>query len=112
MSVYSQDDVLYTSTMNKSVQSIGQILDKFNPQTDKYISREFQSFGIHLSEELNDYKHKSLYIKLAKTNPRALLEKALTFACDSNAKNKGALFMWKLQEIKKTALAQKKTSSG
>ncbi len=85
------------------MQSIKSVLDKFNPTTDKYISREFQTFGIHLAEELDDYKHKSLYIKLAKTVHRSLLEKALTFACDSNAKNKGALFMWKLKELKKLA---------
>jgi len=88
------------------------ILDRFNPTTDKYISREFQTFGIHLSESLDDYKHKSLYIKLAKTVHRSLLEKALSFAIDSNAKNKGALFMWKLKELKKLAAeAQKKASS-
>jgi len=85
------------------MQSIKQVLDKFNPTTDKYISREFQSFGIHLAEELEDYKHKSLYIKLAKTTPRALLEKALSFACDSTADNKGALFMWKLTQLRKEA---------
>lgn len=82
------------------MQSIKSVLDRFNPATDKYISREFQNFGMHLAEELNDYKHKSLYMKLAKTVHRSLLEKALTFAIDSNAKNKGALFMWKLKELK------------
>ncbi len=83
------------------MQSIKSVLDKFNPQTDKYISREFQDFGIRLAEDLNDYKHRSLYIKLAKTEHRALLEKALSFAIDSNAKSKGALFMWKLAQLKK-----------
>lgn len=82
------------------MQSIKSVLDKFNPTTDKYISREFQTYGIHLSEELDDYKHKALYIKLAKTTPRALLERALSFACDSTATNKGALFMWKLKQLK------------
>ena len=82
------------------MQKISQILDKFNPVEDKYISREFQSFGIHLAEELDDYKHRSLYIKLAKTVHRSILEKALSFCIDSNAKNKGALFMWKLKQIK------------
>lgn len=82
------------------MQSVKQILKKFNPASDKYISREFQSFGIHLAEELDDYKHKSLYIKLAKTVHRSILEKALSFAVDSNAKNKGALFMWKLGQLK------------
>lgn len=83
------------------MQSIKSVLDRFNPTTDKYISREFQSFGIHLAEELDDYKHKSLYIKLAKTVHRSILEKALAFCIDSNAKNKGALFMWKLKELRK-----------
>ena len=82
------------------MQKIGQILKNFRPAEDKYISREFQSFGIYLSEELDDYKHRGLYIKLAKTIHRAVLEKALSFVSDSNAKNKGALFMWKLKQLR------------
>lgn len=82
------------------MQSIKSVLTKFNPTTDKYISREFQTFGLHLAESLNDYKHKSLYIKLSKTVHRSILEQALSFAIDSNATNKGALFMWKLKELK------------
>lgn len=82
------------------MNSIKQVLKKFNPVEDKYISREFQSFGIHLAEELDDYKHKSLYIKLAKTVHRSILEKALSFCVDSNARSKGALFMWKVKQLK------------
>jgi hypothetical protein len=83
------------------MQSIKSVLANFNPTVDKYTSREFQTFGMRLAEELNDYKHKSLYMKLAKTEHRALLEKALSFTVDSSARNKGALFMWKLNELKK-----------
>lgn len=86
--------------MANDIKSLGDILKGFNPTEDKYISREFQSYGIYLSEQLNDYKHKSLYIKLAKTTHRSILEKALAFCVDSNAKNKGALFMWKLKQLK------------
>jgi hypothetical protein len=82
------------------MKKIGTILKHYNPQEDKYISREFQSYGIHLAEELEDYKHRALYIKLAKTVHRSILEKALSFVSDSNADNKGALFMWKLKELK------------
>lgn len=82
------------------MQKVGQILKSFRPTQDKYISREFQSFGIYLSEELDDYKHRGLYIKLAKTIHRAILEKALSYVADSNAKNKGALFMWKLKKLR------------
>lgn len=82
------------------MQKVSQILKNFDPVKDKYVSREFQSFGIRLAEELDDYKHRSLYIKLAKTVHRSILEKALSFVSDSNAKNKGALFMWKLKQVK------------
>ncbi len=85
------------------MQSIKQVLQKFDPTRDKYISREFQAFGVHLTEALDDYKHKSLYMKMAKTEHRAILEKALSFVVDSKAKNKGALFMWKVQQIKSQA---------
>jgi len=87
------------------MKKVSSILEKYDPKVDKHISREFQSYGIHLAEELDDYKHRGLFIKLAKTHPRAILEKAFTFAVDSNAKNRGALFMWKLKELK---TAQKK----
>jgi hypothetical protein len=89
------------------MQKVSQILKNFDPVKDKYVSREFQSFGIHLAEELDDYKHRSLYIKLAKTVHRSILEKALSFCIDSNAKNKGALFMWKLQQVKNEEKAKK-----
>ena len=72
----------------------------FNPTKDKYISRDFQAFGIYLAEEMNDYKNKGMYIKLAKTNHRPILEKALSFVKDSNANNKIALFLWKMKQIK------------
>src|SRR5476649_1559861 len=85
------------------MQSIKNVLDKFNPTTDKYISREFQTFGMRLAEQLDDYKHKSLYMKLSKTVHRSILERALSFVVDSKAKNKGALFMWKLTELRKGA---------
>jgi hypothetical protein len=92
------------------MQPIKQILKTFNPTTDKYISREFQQYGIYLAEQLDDYKHRSLYIKLAKTVHRSILEKALSFVADSKAENKGALFMWKLKELK-TQKAKPKTTS-
>lgn len=81
------------------MQSVKDILKKFNPLEDKYISREFQSFGVYLSQRLESGKRKSLFIKLAKTIPRPILEEALRYVIDSNAKSKGALFMWKLKQL-------------
>jgi hypothetical protein len=86
---------------NTKPQTIGDILKKFNPLEDKYISREFQSYGIYLSETLTDYKHRAIYIRLAKVVPRAILEKALNFVKDSNARSKAKLFMWKVAKLRK-----------
>lgn len=84
------------------MDTIKQVLKNFDPVKDKYVSREFQTFGLRLAEELDDYKHRSLYMKLAKTVHRSILEQALSFCIDSNADNKGALFMWKLKELRKS----------
>ncbi|MBI3984957.1 MAG: hypothetical protein HY344_03380 [Candidatus Levybacteria bacterium] len=82
------------------MQSVGKILKRFNPTQDKYISRDFQAYGIWLSEEMDDYKNRGMWIKLAKTNHRSILEKALSFVKDSNADNKTALFLWKMKQLK------------
>ena len=67
----------------------------------KYVTTEYQDYGYRLALKLNDLDHKALYIKLAKEEPRALLEQALSFASDyPNARNKAKLFMWKLKELK------------
>ena len=36
------------------MKSIKSVLQNFNPTEDKYISREYQSFGVHLAEKLGD----------------------------------------------------------
>ena len=89
------------------MSSIGKILSGFNPQEDRFISREFQKYGCDLASELDDLKYKSLYIKLAKEEPRALLERARNFVKDAHkVKSKAKLFMWKLSELKKTKRAK------
>jgi hypothetical protein len=82
------------------MQKVSQILKKFDPVKDKYISREFQSYGLYLAEEFNDYKNRGMWIRLAKTNHRSVLEQAMSFVKDSTADNKIALFLWKLKQLK------------
>jgi protein-arginine kinase len=81
------------------VKSIKDIL-KSRKETRRFITREFQDYGYRLAESLNDLKHKSLYIKLAKEEKRDLLHKAWDFVKDSRAKSKAKLFMWKLKQLK------------
>jgi len=70
----------------------------------KYVKNEFQAYGLELAKELGDWKNKSLYLRLAKTIDRQLLEKARYFVKDQNPgaiKTPYKLFMWKLKELKK-----------
>ena len=85
------------------MKSLSDILTSHDPTKNKgYISREFQDYGLRLAQSLNDLKNKSLYIKLAKTTPRTVLEDALVFVKDAyQVKSKAKLFMWKLKEMKK-----------
>jgi len=78
----------------------------------KYVSKEFQDYGYRLALKLDDLKRVSMYIKLAKNKPRAILEKAFSFAIDyPNAKNKGRLFLWKIKDIEKEISAKNNISS-
>ena len=82
-------------------QAISGLFDKFQLE-DKggYITQEFQDYGYRLAMALDDLSHKSLYIKLAKKEKRSLLEQALAFVIDSQARRKARLFMWKLKQLK------------
>jgi hypothetical protein len=83
------------------MKSLKQLLDeKTGGEKNKYVSREYQDYGYRLAMELQDERHKALYIKLAKETDRAVLEKCRSFVLDSNADNKGALFMWKLKQLR------------
>lgn len=84
------------------MQGISSILDNYKKpeKANNRITQEFQAYGLYLAEQLNDTAHKGIYIKMAKTYPRSLLQRGLSFVSDSNARNKGALFMWKVKQLK------------
>ena len=84
------------------MKKLSKILEEFaHKDRPKNLSKEFQYFGVYLAESLDDTKHYSLYIKLAKEVERSLLEQALNFVKGfENAKSKGRVFMWKLKELR------------
>ena len=83
--------------MKQLSKAIAEIKFKNRP---KNLSTEFQTYGVYLAESLQDTKRYSLYIKLAKTIDRNLLEEALNFTKGYySAKNKAKVFMWKLKEL-------------
>jgi len=78
---------------------ISDVLKRFDKKEDKYISREFQKYGYDLAKDLGDLKHKSLYIKLAKEEPRARLERIKHQVLETGkGNNLGKLFMWQLKQ--------------
>lgn len=83
--------------------ALEELVKKYQPkQKNVYVSREFQDYGYRLAAELDDLAHKSLYIKLAKTVERGVLETARSFVSDATARSKAKLFMWKLKELRKS----------
>lgn len=89
------------------MKSLGSVLQKFTLD-DKggHITREFQDYAYRLAIALNDPDHKSLYMRMAKTVDRSILEQAKSFVLDANARNKARLFMWKVHELKEAKKAQ------
>lgn len=85
---------------------ISETLSLFKDNIDKrqkYVKNEFQAYGLQLATELGDWKNKSLYIRLAKTEDRKLLEKARYFVKDHaprQIKTPYRLFMWKLKQLR------------
>ncbi len=77
--------------------------------TAKYVSKEFQDYGLRLATNLGDIKHKALYIRLAKEVPRGKMDAAAQFALDyPKVRNRGRIFMWKLSQITKLNLPKRK----
>jgi len=94
----------------KNFSKVSDVLKKYElDDKDKYISREFQKYGYDLAQELGDLKRVSYYIKLAKENPRGLIESARSFVKDAtNVRSMPRLFVWKLTELKKKKDGEKK----
>ena len=84
------------------MKSISQVLEETKGiKRPKNLYKEFQQYGVFLADSLNDPKHYSLYIKLAKEVDRKLLEEALTFTKGyTTAKSKAKVFMWRLKKLR------------
>ena len=85
-------------------KKIKDLLQEFDlNKRQRYVRKEYQAYGLQLANELNDWKNRSLYIKLAKQLPYSLLEKTRLFVKDQSPnkiRNKAKLFMWKLKQFK------------
>jgi len=85
----------------KTILSTINILDDEEVSSKKrHPKNEFQAFAYKLSKDLNDDKNLVIYMRLAKTVDRFLMERAYSFAVDSNSDQKGRLFLWKLKQLR------------
>lgn len=69
----------------------------------KYVKMEYQAYGLELAKELDDWKNRSIYIRLSKNIDRKILEQARYFVKDQNPgtiKTPCKLFMWKLRQLR------------
>jgi hypothetical protein len=70
---------------------------------ESHVYRKYQLLGLEISKVLDDERHKSLYIKLAKEgNADRLMRLAKDVADRKNIKNRGAYFMALLKKANGT----------
>lgn len=89
-----------TYKMPSDFSSIKGVLKKFDPREDRFISREFQKYAHNLAVELGDEEHIGIYMRMAKTVPRHILERARSFVKDANAQTPARLYMWKVKQLR------------
>ncbi len=94
--------------------SMTKILDKFeiDETKQKRISREWQDYAYRLAIALDDVAHTAIYMRIVKSTPRELVERAKSFVMDAGARSKGKMFMWKLKQVKDEVAAKNKEKIG
>lgn len=93
----------------KTILTTINILDEDEDKNKKirHPKNEFQAFAYKLSKDFNDDKNLKIYMRLAKTVERSLMERAYSFAIDSNSDQKGRLFLWKLKQLRNNLQKEK-----
>lgn len=77
-------------------------------KTESKVYKEFQLTGLEVADILNDRAHKSLYIRIAKTDTnQKMMALAKDIAERRGIKNKGAYFMKLWKEAKISKLSKK-----
>lgn len=92
--------------------SLKNALKKFDPTQDRYISREFQKYAYDLAIELRDVEHMAIYMRLAKSVPRHVLERARSFVKDANTATPARLYMWKVKKLREELKIKSQNEKG
>lgn len=85
------------------MKSLGEILKTIQEKdAGKYLKHEWQLYAYRLAKWLDDMDRISMYMKLAKTSERKILDQAWDFVKDAyQPRSKAKLFLWKLARIRK-----------
>ncbi len=89
--------------MENKEYDIKSYLDTLKERSKKSrVYKKYQLIGLTIAQLLNDEKHKSLYIKLAKEfNQEKLMSLAKDISERKNIENKGGYFMTVLTKLRK-----------
>ncbi len=69
-------------------------------EVNKYVSTPEQERALQLCEILDDKSHKELYLSLCKRTRKEIIDEALSFVIDAQARSKAKLFSWKIKQIR------------
>jgi hypothetical protein len=109
------EEEIQSNTAFGSIKGISKFSSVLNTRSQtvirkKNITKPYQFFGVWIAQNLNEFDHLPLYIKLAKYQDKGLLEKAVSYIKDyPDAKSKHKLFLWYLKgKMKKMPQQPKK----
>ena len=86
-----------------ALEKLGESLsaDRFtHVEVNKFVSTPEQLQALRLCQELGDPDHKNIYLHLCKYTAPGLIEEALSFVRDAQARDKGKLFCWKVKQLR------------
>lgn len=86
------------------MKSLRQILDERTEEKKRRAPTEYSAFAYRLAKELDDLEDLKMYIRLAKTIDRGILEETRRFVLDSQTRNKRAKFLWKMKELRRSRM--------
>ena len=91
------------------MKDIAEILKKKQLNRDFRNSYEFQAYGNRLAEEMGEPNRRGMYLKLAKTVDRSILEQAREYVMgQEHISTKGKLFMWKVKQLREKKKEEEK----
>ncbi|MBQ6449884.1 hypothetical protein IJJ08_03220 [bacterium] len=75
-------------------------------EKNRYVSTPEQLRALQLCRELDDPEHKIYYLSLCKRLKPEIIDAAVSFVSDAQARSKAKLFMWQVKQLTRRYRAQ------